>query len=539
MLLAGPRAGLWLKIGAMAAALGLAGLALIVPNTFTNRFVLDAFYLLNAGYVVYNGFVPHIDFPYQFGGYETYLIAAAFSIFGVGVKGIEQGITIGFLVTLFLLFLGTQRQARTPIFILLVLLVTAVSITRSPFEDGDVEMGLQSFSMYYNRICWALSIVVYSTLLLRDDKLKHRELLACAVAGFLILTTKLTFVVLLAPALIPLLMRNGGRGVAECVGYALAMALLAWIFLGYGPAAYLNSYTDLKDVTAGASSLDWALRKLGYVAAFNTWGILVALAAVSLVFLGKTRTRWMGMRAATLVGLLLLALLVTVTTGSLDYFISATTPVFAFIAILGADDALGHQRRDFRVLAVPLALYVAAFSLPHVMNYLSGLRSQARGGELSLFQDGPLRGLAIDRVDGDKSALFGSVAQGVGYISARSALEGGTRWFSDYDWGYVLADGVALAKSVPDIRNKKIATFYHSMMPFALQSRPAVEFPLLPVEEAASMKLRSAIPPEIDVVMLLRHDRTNPLHARFRGSIERDFELEAQSPLWLLYIRSR
>jgi hypothetical protein len=497
------------------------------------------FYLLNAGYLVHSGYVPHVDFAWQFGGYEIYLVALSLQVFGVSVEAIEQAIFFGFAVTALLFLLGTAGQARLATFCLLLLLITATSITLSPLENGQIDMAKQSFSMFYNRICWALVMVLFATLLLKEHPLRQWQLFVCAAAGVLILTTKLTFALMLIPAIVPLFMRNGAAGIGACFLYALVLMGLGWLVLGFGPQSYINSFSDLANAAGGQFNWDWAIRKLVYLSAYNIYLISISLLSVLYVWRSSPdlRTNWLKSKLAVLISLVFLSIVVTVTTGTLDYFISATTPIFVFVAILCADEVYSGSRSVGRVFGAAVALFAAAFSLPYLANYLGGVRSEARL-PANVFTQGPLKGLVINQLEGAKSPEFQSDAAALNYIASRNELEGGTKWLSDYEWQYVHMDAIRLARTLPDIQARHVLTFYPSTLPFALHALPISTFPLLPSEDSPSTQALDIIPHEIDTVLVLRDDRANPLHRRFGLSLHEDFHVKQRSALWDLYLRT-
>jgi hypothetical protein len=518
-------------------ALALASIAPLTASTFTNQYVIDTHYLLNAGYLVYNGYVPHVGFEWQFGGYEIYLIALSLQMFGVSAGAIEQAIFFGFAIATILLCLGTMGQARVSTFCLLLLLVTATSITYAPFENGHVHLAAHSFAMFYNRICWALVIVLYSTLLLKEEPLRQWQLFACAAAGLLVLVTKLTFALMLLPAIFPLFVRNGAAGVGMCGLYALLLMVLGWLTLGFGPEAYINSVGDLANTAGGAFKWEWAVQKLIFVILYNIFLIIAALAAERYVWnRSAEKSKWLRCKLAVLRSLVYLTVLVTVTTGTLDYFLSATAPIFVFVAILCVDEARSGSRPSGAVLGAAVAWFTAVFSMPYLMNYVTAVAAEAQSPK-SVFSDGPLKGLFANRLEGTSSPTYKSHAAALAYISARNRAEGGTQWFSDYDWQYVQVDAIRLARTLPDVRARHVLSFYPSTFPFALNARPIRTFPLLANEESPSMQALNAIPAEVDTVLVLRDDRANPLHQRFGASLRETFRLHARSALWDLYVR--
>ncbi|QAY77039.1 hypothetical protein [Sphingosinicella sp. BN140058] len=528
---------LWLSGALLFGAIAFASLALILPNTYTNKYVIDCFYLLNAGYLVHHGYVPHVDFVWQFGGYEIYLIDWAMRLFGPTFKAIEQAIVIGFFICAALFYCGIARQARLATFALLLVLLSATSLTWSPFEDGGAEIFRHSYSMYYNRLCWALAITCYATVLLSDQPLRQVELFVCAAAAFLILVTKLTFAILLVPAAAPLLYRNGLKGLLHCALYGIAMIAMGWAVLGYGPEAYMKAPGDLSAVAGVGFIIDWAFRKLFYNSLYNFFGLAIAAGSIAYLWVTRKEGRWLAIKLSVLAAILPLGMLATLTTGSLDYFIAATTPMIAFVVIMAADEGLHREDGEARMFTIALAVYALTFMTPYLMNVLVGLRGQARGGELSLFKSGTLAGLIVERPETSQTPLFTRPSIAIKKIGDRLHLEQSARWMGDYEWQYAHADGLALLSRLPNIRQRKVLSFYSSTWPFVLQSQPVLSFPLGASHESPIMKALNAIPADIDTVLVLRDDRTNELHSRFLPSLRQQFDIQDRSTMWDLYIR--
>jgi hypothetical protein len=523
------------------ASLVFALINVFAPNSYNNLFLQDTLYLLNASYLVYEGYVPHIDFRWQFGGFESYLTALAFWLFGVSFKALEQGAAFAYLLVVALFYLGLPRRTHLLIIFLLFCLISATLLTRYPFENGVPNLETQSFSMLYNRICWGLAIVMFSSLLLSAEQpLSNRQLFVCAVCTYLIVLTKITFVLLVPLAVVLICWRNSWSGVGRWMAAILAIAALAWLFLGYEPVAYVNAIHDILDTTQDFQGARFGpIAKLAYIVFFNIYVVGALIGAglfVTVVERGQPRNLW---HSTALLTLLALSLGVAVTTGTF-LALTTTTPMLAFIAVMIADRALKSDSLHMQtkiVLAAALAALVLAFSGPYMANYLAGVAKQVTRGEQAVFTRGALSGLIIDQPDLNTSPSFRNEAEALDYVQRRSELEGRINWMQDYEQQYLLKDGLDLLDRFPEHKTARVIALYPSIFPFAFQSCPVTSFPLAPGKNSPSIQAMRAIPGDIGVVMVVRNDRANPLLRRFGPSLRQDFVPLGHSRMWDLYVR--
>ncbi|HEX8400904.1 MAG TPA: hypothetical protein VF628_04295 [Allosphingosinicella sp.] len=523
----------------LAAASIAVALCLWTPNSYTNLFLRDQLYLLNAAYLIFTGHVPHVDFAWQFGGYESYLVALAFRWFGVSFKALEQATAFSYAVALALLYLGAYRRTHPLTFILLFVLLTATSLTRFPFENGTPDLAVQTYAMFYNRTCWALAIVLFASLIGGEGRLLARQLLAAAVCIFLIMTTKVTFAVLLPPAAALIVWRGGWRGLGIVAAAMLGLALLAWLFLDYGPAAHLGAIRDILDATRQFRGLRFGpLHKLAYILYFNLFGFLALLAGAAYLAIRLRRSRPELVYVAAIVTLLALSALAAVATGTF-YALTTTLPMIAFAAIMLSERALmsgGLEARERWVFVAGLSLYALAFSGPYLANFLAGVAKQVTRGEQSLFTRGPLAGLIVDKPDLSSTPTFADAATGVSYVARRTELERNGTWLQDYELIHAFKDGIDLAQRQPGFERLGIAAFYPSIFPFALGSPPLRIMPLLP---AARADKPAVLPAEVDAVLVMRGDKDAPLHRYYLRALSRDFEPVDRSALWEVHMRRR
>jgi hypothetical protein len=523
-------------------ALLFAALNLFSPNNYNNIFLQDTLYLLNAGYLISWGLVPHIDFGWQFGGFESYLTALAFHLFGVSFKALEQSAGFAYLVAILLLYAGLFRRVRLLTFVLIFCLLSATLLTRFPFENGAPNLETQTFSMLYNRICWGLAMIMFATLLLSEERrLLPRQLLVCGTCLYLILVTKLTFLVLFPLALALIWWRGGWRGLAVAAATMLAWAAMAWLFLGYEPAAYPNALRDILDTTQDHQGRRFGpVFKLAYIIFFNIYVIAALVVAMAYVAAAQRREAAQLWQIAALLVLLGLSLGAAVATGTF-YALTTTTPMLPFAAIILADRALAARQlepQSRKVLAAALIAYAVAFSGTYMSNYLAGLGKQVMRGDEAIFNEGPLARLIVDQPDLNMSPQFRDEAHAMDYVQRRAELEGRISWMQDYEWQYMLKDGLDLLQRLPEYQSKKIIAFYPSIFPFALRSAPVTSFPLGPGAKVPSIQALQGVPADIDVVMTVRLDRANALTQRFAPSLRKDFRIVGRSRFWEVHLRN-
>jgi hypothetical protein len=521
------------------AALAIAAPPFLTPNSYTNLYLSDALYLLNAGYLVAHGHIPHLGFGWQFGGYEAGLIALAMSLTGVTVRALDHAIAIGFLVNAALLLIGTARHVRPLTLGLLLLLVTAASLTRYPFESGPPDIAVQSYAMFYNRACWCLLIAIFAPLLLAEGPLRWWEVGAVAIATLLIVVTKITFALPLPLAAALLWRHNGWRGIGLAALWIAAAAVGAWVAFGFGPGAYLRLLPDMLDATQDLLSVTFGpLSKLANIVFFQAGSLLALFAALAWIAVRARHERGILVTLGALTLLLGLSLALTVSTGSF-YALTATTPMLAFVAVALVEVLLRRTSEPGRLVGVAaLSLFALAFTGPYLANYLLGMAKQATRGEQSIFGPGPLAGLIVDQSDDNRSPAFRDVADANAYIARRNALEGGIGWMHDYEWQYLIKDGVDIVRQQPDAARLRIAAFYPSIFPFAAGAAPVTSFPLYPGFTSPSMRRLVTLPRDVNTVMILRSDPANRSAARFRPAMLREYRLAARSVFWDLYRRA-
>jgi hypothetical protein len=528
----------WLPQAAFAIAVLLIALSCFSPGISINLWLNDALWFANAGYLVSLGFTPHIDFAWPFGGYDAVLIGAAMKLFGISINSLQQAAAFHYGLVCLLLVIGVGRRARWPIFLLLFMLVSAIALTRYPFENGPrPNLDLQSFSMWYNRISWSLSIVLFSVLLLGREPLRKGEWLAAGASLYLMVLSKLTFGLFAPLAFALAYWRDRWRGVRWLAAAATLPALLAWIVLGFGPSGYVRMFADFQQNYADhlAMVTDFGpVFKLAYMLmtqAIETL-VLTALIAYFLYCVPPAEDR---QRLFAIGVLLVLSFGVGVSNAGLAA-LEVVIPAIAFVAILLADHGLNNRTRLGWALPISAAasLYAFAFATPYLMNYAAGVAKGMTRADQSLFRAGPLAGLVVDQLNQDTTPSFASEDEAVRYIAKRRSLEPGMAWATDHVWQYVYRDAIRLAEPV---RNLRVSAMFAGANSFTLESRPLLPFAFYyGVHRPGALR---TLPNELDAVLVPKFRTINGAEDFYRADISENFRLTAQSELWELHNRTR
>ena len=513
-------------------AVVLASASFFSRGSYSTTFTTDTLYLANAGYLVYHGLVPHVDFAWQFGGYDAALIALAMRLFRVSVKAVEQGVALHYLVAVMLLVLVTQRRASWPVFGLLFVLLTVTALTRYPFENGPhPNLALQSYSMWYNRIGWTLAFVVFTPLLLGPPRLRGSELVACGLAMFLILVTKITFTLLFPLAFLLIWRRSGWRGTVTVLGAIIGAMLAGWALFGFSPSAYMampaDNYRGVRDLLA-ASPKFGPFDKLAYMVLVQAIP-LVSLAVAGAFIWWKIPSR----RGAVLAtfAVVVVGLGVSVSTGTF-YALDAVTPIIPFAAIILGSYALEAKHWQ---TASALALYVLAFATPYGLNYAAGIVKEATRSRQSIYASGPLEGLVIEKIDQNSSPRFASRQEALSYIRRRGELEGGMDWATDYEWNYLVDDAMQLVTASPDARKLRIGSFFQGISSFALGTAPLKSYSFMLGVTAPDTP--QTIPADVDALLLPRFHSSSASNKHYGHDVEANFVAVATSAFWELRVR--
>ncbi len=246
--------GRWSVAVFVAAVAVICGLAAFVGLAPLHLFGHDVFFLLDNGYRVLQGQVPHRDFSTAWGP-VFYLIEAA----GLRLSGLRpQG--IGYANAFFAAVIGAWAwwigRSRLLPFSACTLGVYAALIVAAPFPLG-YEPWMFSCAMIYNRYGFALlAIVVVECVAHVSDGGRRAGgawgALSTGLAFALLAFLKLTYAIAAVPFLLFHVCRRTGRGI-RLISLAGGTGLAAALFLWYLRFDFSDMIRDLTNAAIGRS----------------------------------------------------------------------------------------------------------------------------------------------------------------------------------------------------------------------------------------------------------------------------------------------
>jgi hypothetical protein len=511
----------------------------LAPVSYTTWGFPDSLFTLNTGYLMYNGKIPNIDFPYFYGGFDAALDALSFKMFGVTAKALDFSIVIFYLLAVALFYLTMFRRISPLSFFTSFVALSAIVFTRSPFE-APLQYSEQSYVMFYNRIGWALSFIValYPFGSALDRKRNFISNIALSICAFIILLTKSPFFLFVLFSCAFLFLKDRRTDAILILIMVCIFVLITSLSINDG---YKIFYRPLVELWLGAKSQESSkfntIHKLEFISVYNLFSIAsVALPAAVVSMYGKKESI---INIAAVGVLIVFGIMVGSTTGGMrmEY---VSIPILAAGAIIAIEHAQSFRLRNpaqMNFAIALLCLFVAGFAVPHLLNsHVGTAKGWTRVGK-AIFPAGPLHNLVVESDVGTRGSEFANKADATDYISRRNALEHGIAWLNEYQWQFIVSDGIDLAMTVNDIERKKVISFYPSVFPFALRSEPVSSFPLYPGSMKSYIRNSSELPQDIDIVMVLRDDASNEIYLHFKNSLEKNFILAGQSTLWDLYSR--
>ena len=472
---------LWYSIGWQNIAYaGLASYFLLVvvtlvgtPFTYETWAVSDSLFLLNAGWAVAEGLTPHIDFADAYGGLDSYVLATLFRWVGPTVKALDYTVAIVYALDVLALILVSYRRLPFAAGAAVFLIVSAVCVTKYPLENGAPGLDTVAHSMMYNRFAWAAALPALAFTMVPSERGAVAGALGCAIAAFVLVLTKLTFLALAVPAVASLVLARRYTDLALVAGLLVAFAGAFWLLGGYGPAGYLNeieyllrisNYVSREKLTFGNKAL--------YVLFYSSFDIAYLLILYAVLHL---KVRQIGWAQATCLALLLLcSWYVMITTGSYGApFVNG--PVFAFCAALAlvwalGAEAEGPERSAWRRLVIVLSIFsIAKFCAPYLLNEHVAFIKEATRAKQSLFASGPMKGYFVEENGGGNSGYaFGSFEEAERRIDARLQLEKSSEFIANDEalWPYLWKDGLDLLERVAGGRNLSGRFFLQGRLSF-------------------------------------------------------------------------
>ncbi|MEZ2131386.1 MULTISPECIES: hypothetical protein [unclassified Sinorhizobium] len=219
----------------------------------------DMFILLDGGWRIFNGEIPHNDYYTPIGPLVYWLSAAGMYVAGPSLKAVSLGI---------LFFLGVAAPWAMTVFFrklpgyfafLLALFLVLLIVATRPLGYSP---STTTYAMIYNRYGWVLISILMVQLFLRNQEESRTAASFDAVSAgallALLFICKVSFFVVGFPALVlACILRPELRRVAWKAACSFgAVCFLAWLVTGINPQDYL------KDLSFAAKSQSLGLRFL-------------------------------------------------------------------------------------------------------------------------------------------------------------------------------------------------------------------------------------------------------------------------------------
>lgn len=190
----GARYGIVVPTAVTLGLIALVSLLLVIPGkTVSTAALQDTFYHVDWAYRLSRGQVPHVDFQTPLGGL-TYLAMYAGLVLSGNYGAILPVATVLAMLAVApaLVYVLATRLSVLPASLLAAYLVLLIA---APLYVGDPLTQI-SWAMWYNRICWALIILLFLLYLPRGDGQHRSIVLEGLIAGFCVaalLYFKITF----------------------------------------------------------------------------------------------------------------------------------------------------------------------------------------------------------------------------------------------------------------------------------------------------------------------------------------------------------
>lgn len=215
----------------------------------------DVFTLLGGAWRMFNGQIPHTDFYSPLGMLWIWPASVAMHIVGPSLAAVHYAhVTLAALVTgagAFLFFRKLSPTLAGMLTIFVVLLMLATRALGHPAADS-------TYAMSYNRLGWALSILLCITLFVADrpGRRAQRDMAVAGVLLGLLFYCKITFFAVAVGAwVLAIIIEPDLRRawVASALGFVVILSA-AFLASGVNPAAYFG------DLAMAARSQSGALR---------------------------------------------------------------------------------------------------------------------------------------------------------------------------------------------------------------------------------------------------------------------------------------
>jgi len=533
----------WLRAGASQArwiafaVLTALVLDLIVVATFStgpiNVFHNDALLLLDDGWRVLNGQVPHRDFNSPLGPFEFWIVATGMLLSHSNAQGIAIGISA------FGLALGVWTwllcRKRMPILFALLLTAWIVFTATCPTPLGFDPRYL-SCAMVYNRQGYALLGIILIECAFARETSRFMGGFSSGIAFVILVFLKLNFfgvAALLLLVTIPITRVE----LARAWGFLAGTAGCLLAILLYPRFSFAAFFSDMSFVAhARGSSLNAASLLQGIITCAKSgsvWLVLGMTVAVLILTAPSQRSR-SGMMALALFSLIVLASgPLFLATNSLENRCQLAS--LWMILLLDRLSTLHLRLKEYKVATLALIAaclgWIAAALVPEVSSTLTLLGYQSAAQKSA--------GLRIDAPGMENLRFYDST---VFYDKVKAGDGDGTYYV------HCLDDGLALLKSQSKPDESILALGFHNPFSYLLRRKPA---------EGGSSYLfmnnsisETAMPPvnwvfgNADLMILPAYEGTHRdsdqyIQDHYRAYLLQNFHFVAKSQYWSLYRRNQ
>lgn len=487
-------------------ALALLGLGGVFYDT---EHAGDTGFILGAGWRVYNGLEPAIDFGHFYGGFTSTLVALAMGIFGTDIHALEGAFLLAALgAALAAVVIGWGGLSRLGL-AAVIATTTTLMLTRYPLEvSGAVTEVIAAHSFLYNRLGFVAVLLagVYVSFAAPSRGLEiGRSVLIGAIlvaAAF----TKPTFAVLIPAVLIGLVIQRRWTGLLGCIaGLAAVMALVDPVAAQLRAA---SAYIAASVGERGDAQITAVIRKAIQVPMAQPVAMAAGLAGLVLA-LRHLRVLWAPLLAV--VGVAVAGVGMAATMGGGGSLGHLALPVIC-MALITLSGIMARQDLPTAPTTGLLSLVVVfAFALPHLAN-LAGVTLEARS---------------------HRDAVRISQGAYAGYLNIPRDAE--AQAVTQYD---MLVDGIDALQTLGDHSDRGIVADSNILFEFPLRARPVPGFPLWPRAHSPEFDAATA-PIEVDLILLGRGAvRDATLGPVLRRWVSDDFQLCRQSAYWDIYART-
>ncbi len=503
---------------AVALGLGLSIFAYVVLALIGTQIIVydthhfgDTSFILGAGWRVYSGLEPAIDFGHFYGGFISSWLALAMWLFEPSVHAYHQTTLMMFVAASAAALAICWRRVSGNMILAIILLIATLLFTLHPLEvDQSVTRIWSAHSFLYNRVGFVLMILCALFLTFPSGSIL-REICLGALVGAIVVAaayTKSPFTILGPAVLLGLLIQ---ARLAAAAGVAVATVALVLV-IDPGAQRFLAAHAYI-DANVGArddAQVFALLRKAVQIILAQPIALVAVLGAV----ITALRYEWAGLRAV--LGMLIVVgagIGMAATMGGGGNLGQLALPAACIALICLAE--LSKNRADITAPFLDLMALVvlAAFAMPHLAN------------------------LAGAHLEGYANRSSATITQGP-YRDYLSVPEGGTEngQLSQYQ---MLSEGLAELTTLELDSRLGIIADNGVSFEFARMARPVPGYPLWPRPNAPELAADRRIPPEADIVMMGRGAQTDTyVGPALRGKLTDDFVLCASSGSWDIFVRA-